>query len=235
MSIAVAYSSSPAVLALLSRHPRVQRVDAGRSSGVEFIHGGRRRDVQVGNVQAEVYGLLESVDNNPIVCADRISVPGPAATLALLAVGPISQSGLLIDPPVVALNFEDDGIEAKEALLAGAGEITLHSEPIDLGSVLAATAMASIRTPDEIDDLDGLYEERYGRSFFVRRDEGGDWVAALVAGKPFAVYRLRISTGAPHSLLSVRVMADRDGKCGAAQVVHAMNVMCGFEESLGLL
>jgi N-acetyl-gamma-glutamylphosphate reductase len=29
-------------------------------------------------------------------------------------------------------------------------------------------------------------------------------------------------------------MADRNGKCGAAQVVHAMNVMCGFEESLGI-
>jgi N-acetyl-gamma-glutamylphosphate reductase len=29
-------------------------------------------------------------------------------------------------------------------------------------------------------------------------------------------------------------MADRDGKAGAAQVVHALNVMCGFEESLGI-
>jgi N-acetyl-gamma-glutamylphosphate reductase len=29
-------------------------------------------------------------------------------------------------------------------------------------------------------------------------------------------------------------MADVDGKCGAGQVVYAMNVMCGFEECLGL-
>jgi hypothetical protein len=29
-------------------------------------------------------------------------------------------------------------------------------------------------------------------------------------------------------------MSDRDGKCGAAQFVHALNIMCGFEESLGI-
>jgi N-acetyl-gamma-glutamylphosphate reductase len=30
-------------------------------------------------------------------------------------------------------------------------------------------------------------------------------------------------------------MADINGKIGAAQYVHMMNVMCGFEESLGIL
>jgi N-acetyl-gamma-glutamylphosphate reductase len=36
------------------------------------------------------------------------------------------------------------------------------------------------------------------------------------------------------SLLTVQVMIDRNGKGGAAQVVHAFNVMNGFEESLGI-
>jgi N-acetyl-gamma-glutamylphosphate reductase len=56
----------------------------------------------------------------------------------------------------------------------------------------------------------------------------------LVAGKPFSAYRLRVVPDEPNSLLTVRLLSDPLGKCGAAQVVHAMNVMCGFEESLGI-
>ena len=55
-----------------------------------------------------------------------------------------------------------------------------------------------------------------------------------VRGKPFAVYRLRFAPDESKSLLTVQVMADSRGKCGAGQVVHALNVMCGFEESLGV-
>jgi N-acetyl-gamma-glutamylphosphate reductase len=48
------------------------------------------------------------------------------------------------------------------------------------------------------------------------------------------VYRLRVTPNDNASLLTIQVLADRDGKCGAAQVVHMMNVMAGFEETLGL-
>mgnify|MGYP000986779237 CR=1 FL=1 len=55
----------------------------------------------------------------------------------------------------------------------------------------------------------------------------------IVANKPFAVYRLGLTPGDDTSLLTVRVLADKHGKCGEAQLVHALNVMCGFEEMLG--
>ena len=105
---------------------------------------------------------------------------------------------------------------------------------MDFGTVVAATVISAIQTPDRLEDLDDLYEEAFGRSFFVRRDEASEWDVKLVKSKPHSLYRMRISPDKPQSLLTVQVMADKDGKCGAAQVVHCMNVMAGFEETLGI-
>jgi len=68
----------------------------------------------------------------------------------------------------------------------------------------------------------------------VTRPDGQAWDPSLVARKAAAAYRLSFAADDPTSLLTVRIMADKDGKCGSAQVVHAMNVMCGFEETLGI-
>lgn len=83
-------------------------------------------------------------------------------------------------------------------------------------------------------ELDGLYEEAYGRSFFVRQAEEGDWDTRLVRGYDHAVYRLRLSPGEERAVLTVQAMGDFGGKLGAGQVVHVMNVMAGLEEGLGL-
>jgi N-acetyl-gamma-glutamylphosphate reductase len=133
-------------------------------------------------------------------------------------------------------NFEPD-VDVLEAFVEGTGwsfGVTSFFENQDLASVVACTAMALIRTPDKLEDIDELYEESFGRSFFIRRDEESDWTPDIVADKPWAAYRLRITPDAASSLLTIQVMADRNGKCGAAQVVHAMNLMAGFEESLGI-
>jgi N-acetyl-gamma-glutamylphosphate reductase len=94
--------------------------------------------------------------------------------------------------------------------------------------------MAVIDTPESLGDIDALYEDAFGRSFFVRRDEASDWHVSLAVDKPYALYRVRIGPDEPNSLLTIRVMADIRGKCGAAQLVHALNVMAGFEESVGI-
>ena len=104
----------------------------------------------------------------------------------------------------------------------------------DLDGVVAATVVVAIKTPERLEEVDEMYEERYGHSFYVRRDEESTWHVSLVKDKPHALYRLRIAPDQPASLLTIQVMADLNGKCGAAQVVHAMNIMAGFEESLGL-
>jgi N-acetyl-gamma-glutamylphosphate reductase len=68
----------------------------------------------------------------------------------------------------------------------------------------------------------------------VREVDALTWDIEHVKGLDHAVFTTRVSPFEDRALVTVLVMADVDGKCGAAQAVHAMNVMCGFEECLGL-
>lgn len=234
--IDLAKSSNPHVRALLAQHPRVADVEHGGGEGVTFRVGGWMRDVQIGNPGIAISGLMEMMDNNPVVCADEVSVPSPVATLALIALGPLASASIISDSPTIISNLEEDEetVSRFVATTGWTGGVALHSEPVDLEGVLALTVMVAIDTPEDLDDIDELYEERFGRSFYVRRDEESVWAPELVRGTPKAIYRVRISPDLPQSLLTIRVLADMNGKAGAAQVVHAMNVMCGFEESLGI-
>ncbi|AIE87391.1 hypothetical protein [Fimbriimonas ginsengisoli] len=234
--IDLAICADPAVSVLLARHPRVSRTETGDVAGIIFYQGSWRREVRVGDATAEQFGLVELMDNNPVVCADTVSVPAPVSTLALIAVGPVAWASLVQETPSVISSHAVDGGELSSFLTSAGwdGGANLHVEPVDLDGVVAITAMVEIRTPDDLDDIDALYEERFGRSFFVRRDEDSVWDPSLVRGTPYAVYRLLLAPDAPNSLLTIRVLADLKGKAGASQMVHAMNVMAGFEETLGI-
>ncbi len=236
MKSITAASGDPSVARLLQRHPFVELVDGGPLTGLEFSQGIWQRAVFVGRSEEEQRGILEIMDNNPLVCADSMSVPSAGATLAMIALGPLASGGLIADSPTIAVTVptDDAEIDALMEPLGWYGGSYVHFEPQPLDSVVAATVMVAIKTPEELDDIDALYEERYGRTFFVRRDEDSEWDSTLVAGQPYALYRLLVAPDEGTSLLTIRVIADRDGKAGAAQVVHAMNVMAGFEESLGL-
>lgn len=71
-------------------------------------------------------------------------------------------------------------------------------------------------------DIEELYDEAYGRSFLAMRAECAHPLAAS--------YSVDSREGAP----VVRFASRREGKAGAAQVVQALNVMAGFEDSLGI-
>ena len=231
-----AASQDPSLASLLEAHPFVDVAEGGPDAGVAFVQNGWNRRVYVGRMEEAQRGILEIMDNNPLVCADSMSVPSPGATLALIALGPLASGGLIADSPTIVTNVPLDEAEVA-ALMEPLGwwdGSYVHTEEQALEGVVAATVMVAIRTPDELDDIDALYEERYDRTLYVRRNEDSEWNPGLVADKPYALYRLRIAPDAGTSLLTIRVLADREGKGGAAQVVHAMNVMAGFEESLGL-
>lgn len=227
-------TADPILLDVLSRHPKVARVESAEVTGIEFQTGAWQRQVVASDASVELHGLIELMDNNPLVCADYCSVPPPLSTLALIAFGPLAWAGLIVEPPtlVVSREFADEN-PADWLSTAGYGDgLSVHVEPQELGSVVAATGMAAIQTPSDWSDIDALYEERFGRSFFVRRDETALWDTAIVAGKPDCVFRMRVTPDEPHSLITVFMLADVQGKLGQAQLVHAMNVMAGFEESI---
>lgn len=236
MSRLTAASGDPAVVRLLARHPFVDLAPGGPAKGVAFWQGAWARQVLVGRMEEPQRGILEIMDNNPLVCADSMSAPSAGATLALIALGPLAAGGLIADSPTIVTNepLDETEVDALMEPLGWRDGSYVHTEPQDLGPVSAATVMVAIHTPDDLDDVDALFEERYGRTLYVRRDEESVWDAGLVRGKPYALYRLRIAPDQGRSLLTIRVIADREGKAGAAQIVHAMNVMAGFEESLGI-
>ena len=226
-----ASTSDLQILNLLRKHPKVDSAE-GDESGIRF----GSRYLSVGRAPTGIAGLVELMDNNPLVCTDEAAVPPPLATLALIALGPIVQAGILIEPPSILANVPDDGVAEWLKTIDWHDGATIHTESAPGAEhIVAATILAAVKTPQQLEEIDEIYEERFSRSFFVRRVEDGDWDPTLVAGQPFAAYRLQISPDSPNSLLSIRVIADPNGKCGAAQAVHAFNVMAGFEESLGIL
>jgi len=235
-------SDMPHLRSVLEAHPGIDLVPGTPRGIIDFSQGEWQRTVQVG-ATGGLRGLVELMDNNPMVCADTMSVPDPASTLALIAVGPLIRAGLLVEAPTLLYSFEPDA-DLIDSYLETEGwteGATVAIGNPELGEVLALRAICMVPTPEPPEEtgemafteFDELYEEAYSRSFFVRQDDTSEWDTKLVAGQPFAIFRLSITPATPNSLLTIQVMADRNGKCGAAQLVHAMNVMAGFEESLG--
>lgn len=235
MRIRARRPNDPALAARLSRHPMVDLEDGLPGGDLTFWQGDWRRTVVSGR-PTEVRGLVELMDNNPMVCADEVSVPSPAGTLALIALGPLARGNLIVEAPVLRTNAPGDaGIAGEELATEGwPGGLLFEYEERDLAGVLSAHAIVEIPTPEVWSEIDELYEEAYGRSLYVVRDEESAWHVDLVRDRPFAAYRLAYTPGEVRSLLTIQAMADRDGKCGSAQIVHALNLMAGFEESLGI-
>lgn len=229
-------SANPVLQGLLEQHPEVDASLETTFSGIEF-ETNRRRFVYPGLHDADTGGVVELMDNNPLVCATTAWIPSPAGILATLALGPLLEAGLVVEPPAVLLSFPADEAEVEEALATVnyTGGISFNSEDHDLGTVRGAYCIAKITNPASFDELDDIYDERYSRSFFVRREEDKPWERNLVEGKPWACYRLELTEGEGTSLLAIHVMADIHGKAGEGHLVHAMNIMAGFEESLGLI
>ena len=236
MNISRASTNDPILIEMLQKHLHVDDTIAGNDAGLIFSIGDWTRRITVGDWQAEFYGLVEIIDNNPLVCADTLSIPSPGVTAILIALAPLVQAGLLVEDPAIIVNFEVPEDELTSALgrLGWQGSFDLHCEPLALDGVIAATVMAAIPSEVMKPDLDSLFDEKFGRSFFVRQDQSSEWNRELVKGWPWAVYRFAVSPDDPTSLLTVRVLLDQNGKGGAGQILHAMNVMSGFEESLGL-
>jgi N-acetyl-gamma-glutamylphosphate reductase len=229
-------TSRPVLLKLLRSHSRVSQAEMGTADGLEFLDEGPVRSISVDDPSVSLFGLPELIDNNPLVCADRFAVPSAEGTLALIALGPLAQAGLIEERPNVILSWNADEPSIERALESAGwnGGVNLHCEPQELGTVRVATAMIAVPTPEDPEEIGELYDERFGRSFYIRQVGPGQWDPDLVRDTHFAAYRLTLAEDQPQSLLTIRVMADANGKCGSAQILQAMNTMCGFEETQGI-
>ncbi len=224
----------------LAAHPAValDHFEEAEAERINFTSGEWHRETVVGCSSIDgPYGLVELMDNNPLVCADRASCPGPAATLALIGLGPLIRGGLLVERPSVLFSFDGDYDEVDAAL--GSMEwqqgATCAGEPAPFAGVLSATCLAAVRVPESAEEIDELYDEAYGRSFFVKGAASNSLDLERLRGAAHAEYALALTEGIDGlGMLRIQVLAHSDGKCGASQLVHMFNVMAGFEEDLGI-
>jgi len=214
----------------------IELVEGVSEDRLEFWQGDWHRRIVDHAVEGAPFGLMELMDNNPLVCAETVRVPSPGATLALIALGPIVRAGILAEPPAVIASFPITDAEVSEALdtVGWHYGAMVTSGDVDLGSVRGLNVIAAIHAPEDLSELDAIYAEAYGRSFFVVRDEDSEWMPRIAEGRSEALYRLRITPGSEVSLLTIQTFADINGKIGAGQVIHTMNVMAGLEETLGV-
>lgn len=223
---------------LLKAHPEVEMISSPSEAEIlQFKNGDWERIIFMSGQSATIQGLVELIDNNPMVCADQFSLPTPTATLTTIALGPLVRAGLILTDPAIHLAAppeEPQDILNQIEILGYQGGATIGIEEADFTNVLVANVMVEIPKLDDLNDIDALFDEAYSRSFYIRRFDEDDWDTKLVHQKPWAAYRLRLTPGETNDLLTIQVMADKNGKVGAAQVVHAFNVMCGFEETLGI-
>jgi hypothetical protein len=234
--IRAASPTDPLLRFLLESHPFVETEHGTTGeAALSFVRGDWNRSVWQGR-SLGLAGLVELTDNNPLVCADEFSVPSPLATLSLIALGPLLRAGLAEGDIVLqgaGLDYSEDLLPSleQEGLLH---PITLSLDEEGFEGVAVLNAFVPVPRLDDWRMLDELYEEAFGRSFYVRSCGDAPWDVTLVHGRPWASYDLRLTTGDDSGLLTIRSMADHGGKLGACQVLHAFNVMCGFEECLGI-
>jgi len=229
-------SGSVALRDLLEKHPRV-KLEGWRPSEqlmIRFIEGGAERTLEQARISQDgTYGLIELMDNNPLVCAERASVPGALATLGLICLGPLARAEMLTAEPTVEPSFNEDAEELVAALRLEGFHGGVHLAPStgERAGLLSVRCIAPLRAHSGA-EVEELFAELYGRSFFLRpaKERGED----QILGSPYATYSLDAARLKGERVLEVRAIADADGKCGAAQMIHVFNVMAGFEEDLGL-
>lgn len=206
--------------ALVHRHRRLLAPQSGSLCALEFGLNSYRRSIVLGFREGCPVGVIELFDNNPIVCAERVCLPTPVATLALLAIDPLCKAGLAQGSVKLSCTSEcaPDDIEPFLAALGDRVSVEIFA---DLDCVGVAVEV-SFPFKGASEELLNLYDGAYERTMLVMRAPGVHPLAA--------VYSASVSDGSA----KVRFESKPEGKAGAAQVIQALNVMAGFEDSLGI-
>ena len=80
-NVCVRIGGLPRLRAYLERHPFVSIDPGSAEAALEFETSRSNREIWVGRTDIDIFGLVELIDNNPLVCADSVSLPlGPSNT-----------------------------------------------------------------------------------------------------------------------------------------------------------
>jgi N-acetyl-gamma-glutamylphosphate reductase len=232
--VGVSGTGSVRLYQILESHPGVElrSFDQGGAGRLEFGSNGKTRTVSEREcTEIRPFGLVELMDNNPLVCAEASACTSAAGTLALIATGPLIRAGIL-KRASLQFNFPatTSAVQCGLATEGWHGEVEV-GDARGPGDVFLLDCLADVSEGSEVE---AIYDECFARTFFVQRQSGSIEPDA-VANTPNAHYVLRASDNeANGACLRVQVAASPEGKCGAAHLVHMFNVMCCFEEDLGL-
>jgi len=222
--INLARSSNPRIVSLLNRHSEIDAVELEPpedGSLLSFVQGDWSREIVENRSGLHPRGLLELIDNNPLICADHFSLPRADFVALLIAVGPAMQNGMIANLSSIESNsftfVENNDVFASELgwRLSPSVALIPTQDP-------AFTITGILKPEVTHGDFLSLYIERYSRSPLIHFYETSQNGYLVKIGLP------------SENTVCVTVYCNNPQLCFADYVVFAMNVMCGYEDSLGL-
>lgn len=226
--ITIQSSGDPKFEELIQNHPRFDYRE-GLPDRIEFDS----RMILLSGDPVEPFGLIELMDNNPLVCANVASLPPSDATLMLMALGPMFRAGLPIEPPV----FRTTAPKSSSSLtkwLDTPNEIPVDYESVEPSDWLFGHAICLVKNVVDWREIDNLYADSYDRTFYVSVVPDIRTEVKKNQFSPNGFVQLTMTPGEDESLISIHVAGHKNGKCGACQKLQMLNIMCGLEEFLGI-
>ena len=205
MKIDRASSKCPAIRELLNQHPQVGLVSEG-NEWLEFEVGSWNRKISIYE-NCGSKGVLELIDNNPLLCADEFVLTGKTQLLSTLARAPLDR---------VALGF------------------TLETS-VNLPGNYACRL--NLKNEIETDELYSIYEEPFSRSPAIDLIWIPPEAKLVLNPDPELTensrIRLTVQVLKGHEL-EIKVLCRNIDQWLCKYSIFAMNVMTGNEDSVGL-
>lgn len=205
MKIDRASSKNPAIRELLNQHPQVGLVSEG-NEWLEFEVDSWNRKIYV-DENCGSKGILELIDNNPLLCADEFLLTGKSHLLSTLAFAPLDR---------VALGYTVETV-------------------IDQPSTYFCRI--NLKNEIEVDELYSIYEEPFSRSPAIdliwippEFKLGLNPDPKLTENSRI---RLTVQVLKGHEL-EIQVVCRNIDQWLCKYSIFAMNVMTGNEDSVGL-
>lgn len=224
----VVSSDNAALRQLLLAHPKVSRVE--ESNRYLFWAGKNgERSIKTTALSTDWYGLIETDDNNPLVCASSAGHPVGADALVLYGLKPLVQSNLTIGELSLISNRPFHQPSTVSQFLSGfESDVRVQDAGGSASNLIHLEIQASVGGL-EPEDVDELFKSFYAVSFGV---------TTSTEPLPISDPRIQLNVNATRTgkdvLVGLRLTAKPEGFGGPLTTLQVFNVMNGFEDGLGV-